>query len=247
MSEEKTTLDGPDLAQGVAISTLAEGAMLLGHTQGRPVILVRRDGELFAIGAVCTHYSGPLAEGLLVGDTVRCPWHHACFSLRTGEALRAPALNPVSCWRIEQRDGRAFVREKLKSASPQPAPAASGRPGSVIIVGGGAAGNAAAEMLRREGYAGRLTMLSADASVPYDRPNLSKNYLAGNAPEDWIPLRSRPLEFGGWACERQDHQGSHKRFRLQGIHAPCQQGRTAIRDQERQVRAHRHAQGFGAA
>ena len=190
MSEEKTKLDGPDLAQGVAISNLAEGAMLLGHTQGKPVILVRRGGELFAIGAVCTHYSGPLAEGLLVGDTVRCPWHHACFSLRTGEALRAPALNPVSCWRIEQRDGRAFVREKLEAASPQPPPATSGRPGSVVIVGGGAAGNAAAEMLRREGYAGRLTMLSADASVPYDRPNLSKNYLAGNAPEEWIPLRS---------------------------------------------------------
>jgi apoptosis-inducing factor 3 len=190
MSEKKTKLDGPDLAQGVIISTLAEGAMLLGHTQGKPVILVRRGGELFAIGAVCTHYSGPLAEGLLVGDTVRCPWHHACFSLRTGEALRAPALNPVSCWRIEQRDGRAFVREKLEGASPQPPPAAPGRPGSVVIVGGGAAGNAAAEMLRREGFAGRLTMLSADASVPYDRPNLSKNYLAGNAPEEWIPLRS---------------------------------------------------------
>ena len=90
MSEEKTTLEGPDLAQGVAVSSLAEGAMLLGHTQGEPLILVRRGGALFAIGAVCTHYSGPLAEGLLVDDTVRCPWHHACFSLRTGEALRAP-------------------------------------------------------------------------------------------------------------------------------------------------------------
>ncbi|MGH8479512.1 MAG: FAD-dependent oxidoreductase [Gammaproteobacteria bacterium] len=190
MSEEKTKLDGPDLAQGVAISTVAEGAMLLGHTQGEPIILVRRGGELFAIGAVCTHYSGPLADGLLVDDTVRCPWHHACFSLRTGEALRAPALNPVSCWRVEQRDGSAFVREKLKSAGRQPPPAASGIPGSVVIVGGGAAGNAAAEMLRREGYAGRLTMLSADASVPCDRPNLSKQYLAGKAPEEWIPLRS---------------------------------------------------------
>ncbi|MDQ3195360.1 MAG: FAD-dependent oxidoreductase [Pseudomonadota bacterium] len=188
MSEVKTELDGPDLAQGVPVSTVAEGAMLLGHTQGKPVILVRRGEELFAIGAVCTHYNGPLAEGLLVDDTVRCPWHHACFSLRTGEALRAPALNPVSCWRVEQRDGSAFVREK--STSRQPAPAASGIPGSVVIVGGGAAGNAAAEMLRREGYTGRLTMLSADESVPYDRPNLSKNYLAGSAPEEWIPLRS---------------------------------------------------------
>jgi nitrite reductase/ring-hydroxylating ferredoxin subunit len=192
MSEEETKLEGPDLAQGVALSTLAEGGMLLGHTQGEPVILVRHGDELFAIGA-CTHYSGPLAEGLLVDDTVRCPWHHACFSLRTGEALRAPALNPVSCWRVEQRDSQVFVREKLEGVDRQRPSAASGMPGSVVIVGGGAAGNAAAEMLRREGYAGRLTMLSADESVPYDRPNLSKNYLAGSAPEEWIPLR--PAEF----------------------------------------------------
>jgi NADPH-dependent 2,4-dienoyl-CoA reductase/sulfur reductase-like enzyme/nitrite reductase/ring-hydroxylating ferredoxin subunit len=189
MSDEKTQLEGPDLSQGVALSSLAEGAMLLGHTQGEPLILVRRGAELFAIGAVCTHYSGPLAEGLLVDDTVRCPWHHACFSLRTGEALRAPALNPVSCWRVEQRDGKAFVREKLEDVGRQSPPVASGMPKSVVIVGGGAAGNAAAETLRREGYAGRLTMLSADESAPYDRPNLSKNYLAGSAPEDWIPLR----------------------------------------------------------
>jgi NADPH-dependent 2,4-dienoyl-CoA reductase/sulfur reductase-like enzyme/nitrite reductase/ring-hydroxylating ferredoxin subunit len=190
MSDEKTKLEGPDLSLGVAVSHLAEGAMLLGHSQGEPLILVRRGDELFAVAAVCTHYSGPLAEGLLVDDTVRCPWHHACFSLRTGEALRAPALNPVSCWRVEQRDGQAFVREKLENAS-LPAPSLTSRmPESVVIVGGGAAGSAAAETLRREGYAGRLTMLSADESVPYDRPNLSKNYLAGSAPEDWIPLRS---------------------------------------------------------
>jgi NADPH-dependent 2,4-dienoyl-CoA reductase/sulfur reductase-like enzyme/nitrite reductase/ring-hydroxylating ferredoxin subunit len=190
MSEEETKLEGPDLAQGVALSTLTEGAMLLGHTQGDPVILVRHGDALFAVGAVCTHYGGPLAAGLLVDDTVRCPWHHACFSLRTGEALRAPALNAVSCWRVEQRDGKAFVREKLEGAGRQRPSAASGLPASVVIVGGGAAGNAAAEMLRREGYAGSLTLLSADESVPYDRPNLSKNYLAGSAPEEWIPLRS---------------------------------------------------------
>ena len=189
MSDEKSKPEGPDLAQGVPVSTLAEGAMLAGHVKGEPAILVRRGAELFAIGSVCTHYNGPLAQGLLVDDTVRCPWHHACFSLRTGEALRAPALNPVPCWRVEQRDGSAFVMERLKGPGPRPA-AAPGMPRSVVIVGGGAAGDAAAEMLRREGYGGRLTMLSADASAPCDRPNLSKNYLAGSAPEDWIPLRS---------------------------------------------------------
>src|SRR6185437_8935048 len=129
----------------------------------------------------------PLAEGLMVDDTVRCPWHHACFSLRTGEALAAPALNPVPCWRIERRQDRVIVREKL--ADTTPAKAAGASVGSIVILGGGAAGNAAAEMLRREGHAGGITMLSADDSVPYDRPNLSKDYLAGTASEDWIPLR----------------------------------------------------------
>src|SRR4051812_9874782 len=183
MSATQSETTGPDLTHRVAIDSLADGAMLAGHVGDDAVLLARRGNAFFAIGATCTHYNGPLAEGLLVDDTVRCPWHHACFSLRTGEALRAPALNPVSCWRVEQRDGSAFVRERLEAAVPRRA-AAPGLPRSVVIVGGGAAGNAAAEMLRREGYAGRLTMLSADASAPYDRPNLSKNYLAGSAPED---------------------------------------------------------------
>lgn len=192
MSDEEARLEGPDLTQGVALSSLADGAILSGHAHGEPLVLVRRGTELFAVGATCTHYGGPLAQGLLVDDTIRCPWHHACFSLRTGEALRAPALDPVSCWRVEQQDGKAFVRQRIEHAAAK-VERTSGRapaPASVVIVGGGAAGNAAAEMLRREGYAGRLTMLSADASVPCDRPNLSKNYLAGSAPEEWIPLRS---------------------------------------------------------
>src|SRR5712671_1470950 len=112
MSEGQTPLAGPDLSLGVAVSELADGAMLLGHAQGEPVLVARRGDDFFAIGAVCTHYNGPLAEGLLVGDTVRCPWHHACFDLRTGEALQAPALSPVACWSMERRDGRIFVREK---------------------------------------------------------------------------------------------------------------------------------------
>src|SRR5262245_8778908 len=193
MSEPTTNLIGPDFAKGVPLSTVADGAMLRGHAHGEAALLARRGNELFAIGNTCTHYGGPLNEGLLVDDTVRCPWHHACFSLRTGEALRAPALNPVSSWRVEQRGGTVYVREKLEGIG-EPAPwIETGMPGSVVIVGGGAAGNAAAEMLRREGYVGRLTMLSADESVPYDRPNLSKGYLAGTAPEESIPLR--PPEF----------------------------------------------------
>ncbi len=190
MSEQQKKLDGPDFAQGVPFGDLAEDSMIVGHVAGEAAVLARTGGALFAIGAECTHYHGPLAEGMLVADTVRCPWHHACFSLRTGEALRAPALNPVACWRVEQQDGKIYVREKLEPAERKARTAAGVGPASIVIVGGGAAGNAAAEMLRREGYSGPVTMLSADDAGPYDRPNLSKDYLAGNAPKEWKPLRS---------------------------------------------------------
>ena len=190
MSDTATTLAGPDLAIGVPISKIADGAMLLGHANGEAVVLARRGNEVFAFDAFCTHYGAPLADGLLVDDTVRCPWHHACFSLRTGEAVRAPALNRISCWRVEQRDGRAYVKEKLERPAPRRSPEATSMPQSVVIVGGGAAGNAAAEMLRREGYSGGVTILSADQSGPCDRPNLSKGYLAGLAPAESNLLRS---------------------------------------------------------
>jgi len=193
MSEEHPELAGPDFSKGIPIADLAEGGMILGQAGGEAVLVARSGGELLAIGAECTHYHGPLAEGVLVADTVRCPWHHACFSLRTGEALRAPALNPVSCWRVEQRDGTIYVREKLETAARAARIAGHGGPESIVIIGGGAAGNAAAETLRRDGYTRPITLLSADDAGPYDRPNLSKDYLAGNAPEESIPLR--PPEF----------------------------------------------------
>jgi NADPH-dependent 2,4-dienoyl-CoA reductase/sulfur reductase-like enzyme/nitrite reductase/ring-hydroxylating ferredoxin subunit len=177
------------LRQGIAFGDLPDGGMLAGHAGGEAVLLARRGDDVFAVGGICTHYGGPLAEGLLVGETVRCPWHHACFSLRTGEVLRAPALNSVSCFRVERRNGAVYVQEKLEKAAPR-ALTSPNLPRTVVIVGGGAAANAAAETLRDEGYRGGITMLSADDSAPYDRPNLSKGFLAGSAEEDWIPLRS---------------------------------------------------------
>lgn len=186
------SLNGPDLTQGIELSTIPDGTMLLGHALGEAVLLARRGDQFYAIGAICTHYGAPLEQGLLVGDTVRCPWHHACFSLRTGEALRAPALDPVSRWRVEAvRDvGAVYVREKLPTADREPPAVAPDMLRSVVIVGGGAAGNAAAETLRHEGYTGRITMLSADESMPCDRPNLSKGYLAGTASDQSNLLRS---------------------------------------------------------
>src|SRR5215471_18592940 len=190
---EQTKMIGPDFGAGVDASTVRAGEPLLGHANGEPVLLVRRGGDLLAIGATCTHYGGPLAAGLIEGDEVLCPWHHACFNLRTGEALRSPALSPVACWTVERRTGKVFITGKRERDPLSPTyPVTVDRSPAlrvVVIVGGGAAGSAAAEMLRRSGYDGRVTIVDEDDGSPYDRPNLSKDYLAGNAPEEWIPLR----------------------------------------------------------
>ena len=105
--------DHLDLTNGIPEADLADGAMLVGRVGEETVLLARRGQEIFAVGASCTHYGGPLGEGLMVDDTVRCPWHHACFSLRTGEALAVPALNATSCWRVERSGGRIVVRDKV--------------------------------------------------------------------------------------------------------------------------------------
>jgi NADPH-dependent 2,4-dienoyl-CoA reductase/sulfur reductase-like enzyme/nitrite reductase/ring-hydroxylating ferredoxin subunit len=184
---QPAALQGPDLAAGIDPRMMVDGK-LLGHVGDEPVLLAQGRSGLFAIGAFCTHYHGPLADGVVSDDSIRCPWHHACFDLRSGEAARAPAFSPVECWKVERRGDKIFVREKA-AAPARKTFSRSGMPERIVIVGGGAAGFAAAEMLRRESFAGEIVMLSQEATAPVDRPNLSKDYLAGNAPEDWMPLR----------------------------------------------------------
>lgn len=197
MSDQEVVLSGPDLTKGVALDSLGEGQLFQGHANGKQALLVRRGEKVFAVGATCSHYGGPLAEGIVVGDTVRCPWHHACFSLKTGEAVRAPALHPLPTWEVSQRNGVVYVTREVEAPSLAVAAPTNRaqRERSVVIIGGGAAGSAAAQTLRREGFTGGITVLSADDDAPYDRPNISKDYLAGAAPEEWIPLR--PLSVYG--------------------------------------------------
>jgi NADPH-dependent 2,4-dienoyl-CoA reductase/sulfur reductase-like enzyme/nitrite reductase/ring-hydroxylating ferredoxin subunit len=177
----------PDLTQGVRVDSIADGKMVAGRVGEHDVLLVRSGDQFFAVRARCTHYHGHLADGLVVGKTIRCPLHHACFDLSSGDALRAPALDPLPCWRVERQGNTVIVREPLPPPAPRPRPSGD-LPRSIVIIGGGAAGLAAADMLRREGYSGSITMISADADAPVDRPNLSKDYLAGEAQDDWIPL-----------------------------------------------------------
>jgi len=180
-------LKGPDLTGGVELAQFTDGK-LLGHVGDDEVLLVQSGADVFAVGAHCTHYHGPLADGLVVGNSIRCPWHHACFDLCTGEATQAPAFDPIARYKVEQRDGKIFAGGKIQSRPANPH-ALKEAPDKIVIVGGGAAGFAAAEMLRRERFAGEIVMLSSEAAAPVDRPNLSKDYLAGSAQEDWVPLR----------------------------------------------------------
>src|SRR6266480_6686947 len=138
MADTKDT-PKPDFRSGFSLQNLTEDGMVAGSTDGDDVVLVRRGDELFAIGAHCTHYHGPLADGLVVDDTVRCPWHHACFSLRSGEPLRAPALDPIACWKVERQGETVSVREKLPGPTPSSFAAAPYTPASVVVIGGGGA------------------------------------------------------------------------------------------------------------
>ena len=188
MADQQAPPAGPDLSQGIALSQFS-GATLVGHVGDEDVLLVRSGSEIFAVDAHCSHYHGPLAEGLVDGESVRCPWHHACFDLAHRRSRpRAGARLPVAVWKVEHEGERIFVRQKREQPKPR-VKGAVDAPGRIVIVGGGAAGFAAAEMLRRQDYRGSIVMLSSESAAPVDRPNLSKDYLAGSAPEDWLPLR----------------------------------------------------------
>ncbi len=177
-------VSGPDLTAGVSLAELEEGRPLLGHVGEEAVMLVRRGERVLAVGSTCTHYGGPLAEGLVEGSTVRCPWHHACFDLETGMA-RGPALQPITCYSVAIEGGKVRVGDKLPAPKRRP----KLDPKSIVLVGAGAAAAACADRLRGLGYDGPVTMLGAEGPPgPVDRPNLSKDYLAGAAPEEWVAL-----------------------------------------------------------
>lgn len=190
MTQSQDAPKGSDLVAGVPAADVPEGKKLVGRVGEEEVLVARVGGTLFAIGAHCTHYGGPLGEGLIVGHTVRCPWHHAHFCLKSGEALAAPAIDPVKRWMVSETGGIVRVAPEPVTATAKPARRTNKAPRRVVIIGGGAAGFACAEMLRREGFDGGLTILSADVDAPYDRPNCSKDYLAGEAQPEWMPLRS---------------------------------------------------------
>ncbi len=193
MGDIPKELTGPDFASGLPADCIANDAMLHGHAFGSHVLLVRHADAYHAIGAHCSHYGVALAEGSVVNGEVRCPLHHACFNLRTGAATRAPAFDALPRWRTEVRGNVVYVTAPIEAAPARVIPPSHSDAPGMVIVGGGAAGNAAAERLRADGYDGPVTIISADENLPADRPNFSKGTIAGTIPHEYNFLR--PTEF----------------------------------------------------
>jgi len=174
------------------LSELKDGEMKQVEAGGTKVLLARVGDNCYAVGAHCTHYGAPLVKGVLSGDRVICPWHHACFDITTGNLEEPPAFDSLPRFDVKIEHDEIFVL--LPEVVPdRRTPAMTKRDvldeRTFVILGGGAAGYMAAQTLREDGFAGRVVMITRESRLPYDRPNLSKDYLAGHADPEWMPLR----------------------------------------------------------
>ena len=170
----------------------ADGEMKHVSANGAEVLLAHVGGEFHAVGAYCTHYGAPLAEGVLSGDRVVCPWHHACFEITTGDLQEPPAFDALPCYEVKVEKDQVIVRVpegRPDRRTPKMTQRDTKDERLFVIVGAGAAGYAAAQTLREDGFTGRLVLTTRENHLPYDRPNLSKEYLQGNAEPASLPLR----------------------------------------------------------
>jgi len=206
-----------DLTQWTEIEEVPDSGILAGVVGEDQVFVWRNGNRLKAYSADCPHLGGPLNKGIVVGATIRCPWHHACFDLETQEATAAPAFDALLEYPVTIEDNRFSIK---------PARAQTFRCigrhevslGTMAIVGGGAAGFAAADAIRKIGWRGGVTIFSDEAELPYDRTLLTKDYLEGAFGDDRLPIARHSLvdlgvDFEGDASVQQI-EPEHKRLRL---------------------------------
>lgn len=183
-----------DREQAVATAEeLRDGEMKQISAAGAEILLARVKGNYHAVAAHCTHYGAPLVDGVINGARIVCPWHHACFNATTGDLEEPPALDSLPCFPVRVEDGKVFVDVPVDAKDRRMLPMTKRQPNDervFVIIGGGAAGYTAAQTLREDGFTGRLIMITRETHLPYDRPNLSKEYLQGKADPAWMPLRS---------------------------------------------------------
>jgi NADPH-dependent 2,4-dienoyl-CoA reductase/sulfur reductase-like enzyme/nitrite reductase/ring-hydroxylating ferredoxin subunit len=176
------------------VGDLEDGGMKAVEAGDTQVLLTRARGEFHAVGASCSHYGAPLEMGVVEGDRIYCPWHHACFNAKNGELVEPPALEGLPSYRVEidgddvvvllPEDGKARRPAHRSDRAPRPDEEAR----TFVIVGGGAAGNAAARELRWQNFGGHVVLVTDDEYPPYDRPVLSKGYLQGKVARPSLAL-----------------------------------------------------------
>jgi apoptosis-inducing factor 3 len=174
------------------VGELGDGEMREVGEGERTVLLARHEGRHYALSPHCTHYGAPLVDGVLSDGRIICPWHHACFDATSGAMIEPPALDSLAAFPVRV-DGDEVIVELPEEIPDRVAPSAPATAPdderTIVIVGGGAAGYMAAQTLRECGEAGRIVMITPEQRRPYDRPNLSKDYLHGHADPAWMPLR----------------------------------------------------------
>jgi len=173
---------------------LTDGQMMTVLVGGKKVLLARVEGRYYATAARCPHWGGPLPEGTLHGPRLLCPWHKATFEVRSGDLLEPPALDGIAAFRVRVDGDDVYVdrSEEPRRGRTMPMYACDldAEAREFVIIGAGAAAAAAAEALRQECFLGRILLISPEDQWPYDRPNLSKDFLAGELEAKWLPLRS---------------------------------------------------------
>jgi NADPH-dependent 2,4-dienoyl-CoA reductase/sulfur reductase-like enzyme/nitrite reductase/ring-hydroxylating ferredoxin subunit len=181
-------MNNNDWVKAITENELKEGVPAVIEVEEKKVLLIRSEGRVYACGNECSHYHAPLSDGLIAGHVVTCPWHNARFDIRDGNLVAPPGLNGVPSYETKIENGQVWIRQTGKGIIPMP----EGEDDrTFLIVGAGAAGNSGAETLRREGFAGRIVMVTGEDYGPYDRTMLSKDLLTGEAPAKWLPLRGQ--------------------------------------------------------
>jgi apoptosis-inducing factor 3 len=178
-------------------SDLRDGEMKEVSAGETRIVIAHAAGRFYAVSANCPHYGAPLAEGVLCGTRLVCPWHHAVFNVVNGDLEEPPALDALVHYDVRVEGEQIIVSMPEESHDRRPSPMvradSASDPRQFVIIGAGAAGYAAAQTLREEGFRGSIVMITREDRTPYDRPNLSKDYLHGHAEPEWMPLR--PDEF----------------------------------------------------
>ncbi|XP_037328193.2 apoptosis inducing factor mitochondria associated 4 isoform X1 [Pungitius pungitius] len=158
---------------------LRDGQMKEVTVGDQKVLLVRTRGQYSAVGSQCSHYNAPLVKGVLVGDRVRCPFHGACFNVRTGDIEEYPGLDCLPSYKVKVEDGKVYVSIhknslKLTKRVKEMCTRVPDIKHTTLLIGGGPASLVCAETLRQNCYQGRIVIVTKDSLPPFDKPKLSK-------------------------------------------------------------------------